>query len=134
MPDTPFFPAWRGRFGHFGRHFRQLRQHSLHQLDLLLAPLLPAGLLSQTDEGLNSRDRVYSVRVTFWAFLWQVLTPGASCRSAVRKVMATPDVIERLRALGTEPGASSPEEFRRMIADELNKWREVAKKSNLRFD
>jgi tripartite-type tricarboxylate transporter receptor subunit TctC len=53
---------------------------------------------------------------------------------AVRKVMATPDVVEKLRALGTEPGASSPDEFRRMIADELNKWREVAKKSNLRFD
>ena len=53
---------------------------------------------------------------------------------AVRKVMATPDVVEKLRALGTEPGASSPEEFRRMIADELGKWREVAKKSNLRFD
>lgn len=53
---------------------------------------------------------------------------------AVRKVMATPDVVERLRALGTEPGASSPEEFRRMIREELEKWREVARKSNLRFD
>ncbi len=53
---------------------------------------------------------------------------------AVRKVMATPDVVERLRALGTEPGASSPEEFRRMIRDELDKWRDVARKSNLKFD
>lgn len=51
-----------------------------------------------------------------------------------RKVMATPEVVERLRALGTEPGASSPEEFRRMIVDELDKWREVARKSNLKFD
>ena len=53
---------------------------------------------------------------------------------AVRKVMSTPDVVERLRTLGTEPGASSPEEFRKMISDELDKWREVARKSNLRFD
>jgi tripartite-type tricarboxylate transporter receptor subunit TctC len=53
---------------------------------------------------------------------------------AVRKVMTTPDVVERLRALGTEPGASSPDEFRRMIRDELDKWRDVARKSNLKFD
>jgi tripartite-type tricarboxylate transporter receptor subunit TctC len=52
---------------------------------------------------------------------------------ATRKVMARPEVLERLRALGTEPGASSPEEFRRMIAEELAKWRDVARKANLRF-
>ena len=53
---------------------------------------------------------------------------------AIRRVMARPEVLERLRALGTEPGASSPEEFRRMIADELAKWRDVARKANLRFE
>ena len=58
----------------------------------------------------------------------------ARLNDAVRKVMTTPDVVERLRALGTEPGASSPEEFRRMIRDELDKWREVARKSNLKFE
>jgi tripartite-type tricarboxylate transporter receptor subunit TctC len=58
----------------------------------------------------------------------------ARLNEGVRKVMAKPDVIERLRGLGTEPGSSSPEEFRRMIADELTKWREVARKANLKFD
>ena len=53
---------------------------------------------------------------------------------AVRKVMSSPDVLEKLRALGTEPGASSPEQFQKTIADELAKWRDVARKSNLRFD
>jgi tripartite-type tricarboxylate transporter receptor subunit TctC len=53
---------------------------------------------------------------------------------AVRKMMATTDVAEKFRALGTEPGASSPEEFRRMIADELEKWRDVVRKANLKFD
>lgn len=53
---------------------------------------------------------------------------------AVRKTMATPEVVDRLRALGTDPGASSSEEFRKMIADELTKWREVARKANLKFD
>ena len=53
---------------------------------------------------------------------------------ATRKVMAMNDVAEKFRALGTEPGASSPEEFRRMIADELDKWRDVVRKANLKFD
>jgi hypothetical protein len=58
------------------------------ELEQLFAACLPAGLLSQADEGPNSRERVFSVRVTFWTFLWQVLNPGSSTRSAVRKVMA----------------------------------------------
>ena len=53
---------------------------------------------------------------------------------AIRKVLASPDVLERLRALGTEPGASSPAEFRKTIVDELDKWRELARKANLKFD
>ena len=58
------------------------------ELEQLLGSCLPPGLLSQTDEGPNSRQRVYTVAVTFWTFLWQVLNPGSSARSAVRKVMA----------------------------------------------
>ncbi|MGH8633800.1 MAG: Bug family tripartite tricarboxylate transporter substrate binding protein [Burkholderiales bacterium] len=54
--------------------------------------------------------------------------------AAVRKVMDTASVIERFRALGTDPGASSPEEFSRTIRDELNKWRDVAKKAGLKFE
>jgi len=40
-------------------------------LELVPAP----GLLSQADEGPNSRDRVYTVRRTFFGFLYQVHTP-----------------------------------------------------------
>src|SRR5215472_4097168 len=58
------------------------------ELQLLFGSCLPPGLLSQTEEGPNSRQRVYTVIVTFWTFLWQVLNPGSSARSAVRKVMA----------------------------------------------
>jgi tripartite-type tricarboxylate transporter receptor subunit TctC len=43
-------------------------------------------------------------------------------------------VQERFRALGAEPAASSPEEFRTMIREELDKWRDVTRKANLRFD
>lgn len=65
----------------------QLMDARPQELEQLFKPSLPAGLLAQADEGPNSRERVYSVGVTFWTFLWQVLN-GASCRSAVRKVMA----------------------------------------------
>jgi hypothetical protein len=67
---------------------QQLSAAPPEELEKLFAPCFPPGLLSQADEGPNSRNRVFSVAVTFWTFLWQTLNPGSSCRSAVRKVMA----------------------------------------------
>ena len=101
MTHTPLFPAWRGRFANLGRRRQQIRQQSLLQLDLLLYPLLPAGLLSQADEGTNSRERVYTVRRTFFGFLSQVLKPECPCREIVRQILA-------LCALHTEEESSSP--------------------------
>ncbi len=54
--------------------------------------------------------------------------------TAMVKVMETPAVVDRLRGLGTEPGSSSPEEFRKLIRDELEKWRGVAKSAGLKFE
>lgn len=58
----------------------------------------------------------------------------ARLNAALHKVMATPAVQERFRSLGTDPGASTPEQFAKLIGDELNKWRSVAKSANLKFD
>lgn len=96
---TPFFPQFRARFANFGQRAQQIRQRSLLQLDLLLNPLLPAGLLSQADEGPNSRERVYTLRRTFFGFLFQVLKPDCSCREIVRQILA-------LCALHTEDSSS----------------------------
>src|SRR5208337_2580764 len=49
---------------------------------------LPAPLLSAEDQGPNSRDRVFSLRLTFECFLWQLLNPKTSCREVVRQVQA----------------------------------------------
>ena len=68
---TPFFPAFRPRFAALGRRIQHLRQQSLCHLELLLHPFLPPGLLSQADEGPNSRDRAYNLRRTFFGFLYQ---------------------------------------------------------------
>jgi hypothetical protein len=53
-----------------------------------LRDLIPAWLLSAEEEGLNSRERVFSLRLTFECFLWQVLNPSTSCREVTRHVQA----------------------------------------------
>jgi hypothetical protein len=86
---TPFFPAFRTRLAALGRHSAtQLRQTTLQQLARHLADLLPAHLLSTADEGANSRDRLYTLRLTCECFLWQMLKPNTACREVVRQVQA----------------------------------------------
>ena len=85
---TPFFPAFRARLSALGARVQHLRQHSLLRLDELFGPWLPPGLLAQTDEGDNSRNRIYNVRRTFFGFLYQVLNPDCPCREIVRQIQA----------------------------------------------
>lgn len=54
--------------------------------------------------------------------------------AALRKVMDMPAVQERFRGLGADPGASSPAEFGKIIREELDKWRNLARTANLKFD
>jgi tripartite-type tricarboxylate transporter receptor subunit TctC len=54
--------------------------------------------------------------------------------AAMLKTMDTAAVRDKFLGLGAEPGSSSPEEFRKLIADELAKWRDVARKAGLKFD
>jgi len=94
---TPYFPAFRSRLAALGRRTAgTLRQTTLEQLQQHLRDLLPAPLLSATEEGPNSRERVFSLRLTFECFLWQVLKPKTSCREVVRQVQA----LFRLRGWG----------------------------------
>ena len=86
---TPFFPDFRPRLAALGRRTAQtLRQATLAQLQQRLRDFLPAPLLSATDEGPNSRERVFSLRLTFECFLWQMLQPQTACREVVRQVQA----------------------------------------------
>jgi Transposase DDE domain len=59
-----------------------------NELADLFAAHVPASCLRPPKAGPHSRKRQYSLALTFWTFLWQVLNPGSSCREAVRKVMA----------------------------------------------
>lgn len=87
--ETPYFPCLRSRLAALGRRTAQaLRQATLTQLQEHLRELLPPPLLSATDEGPNSRDRVFNLRFTFECFVWQVLKPKTACREVVRHVQA----------------------------------------------
>ena len=85
---TPFFPPWRHRLGPMGRRVARLRRQSLLCLDQLFERFLPPALLAQADEGPNSRERVFTIRRTFFGFLYQVLNPDCACREVVRQVQA----------------------------------------------
>ena len=95
MSATPFFPAFRSRLGPMFRAAQGLRQSTLSQLQERLGQLLPASLLSSEDDGLNSRERNFSLRLTFECFLWQLLNPATACREVVRHVQA----LRRLKGL-----------------------------------
>jgi tripartite-type tricarboxylate transporter receptor subunit TctC len=74
---------------------------------------------------------------TFLGILAPAGTPRAliaKLNAALRKVMDTPAVQERFRGLGADPGGSTPEQFARMIRDELNKWRSLAQRAKLEFN
>lgn len=86
---TPDFPAFAPLFAD---HYRRLRRdwapsrpHLLHQFQLLFERWIPDHLLAQRDDGPHSRRRRWTLRLTFWTFLWQIAQPGASCREAVRQ-------------------------------------------------
>src|SRR5258708_3554846 len=86
---TAYFPAFRSRLAALGRHSVQsVRQATLSQVQAHLRDFLPAPLLSPEEEGPNSRDRVFSLRLTFECFVRQMLKPKPSCREVVRQVQA----------------------------------------------
>ena len=69
------------------RKAREADQLCLTQLHTLFEDVLPASLASyKADDGANSRYRIYTPQVTFWAFLSQTLDADGSCRRAVTRV------------------------------------------------
>lgn len=93
--STPFFQGFASVL--FGRPAlseleKLLRQtaalRSLADFFSTFGFLLPKALLEPRAKGVGSRQRRFSLHVTFWAFLSQVLVPQTSCRDTVRKVQA----------------------------------------------
>jgi len=69
-------------------HAQAAALSSLSELNLLFNSFIPVRLLQPNKTKKHSRQRVFSLRCTFWAFLSQVLTPRTACIEVVRKVQA----------------------------------------------
>jgi tripartite-type tricarboxylate transporter receptor subunit TctC len=70
-----------------------------------------------------------------------VLAPAGTPQSIISKLNAEmvralrlPDVAKRLRDLGSEPVANSPEQFDVLIKSEIKKWAKVIKEVGIRVD
>ena len=78
---------WRARLAAFGLRAPSPRP-AFAAPRKLFSHVSPSDLLAQAGTGDNSRERLYSLRGTFWGFLWQTLHPATSCREVVRQIQA----------------------------------------------
>ena len=54
--------------------------------------------------------------------------------SEIRKILAMPDIVEKLAALGAEPAPSTPEFMTAYVKTEVEKWSKVVKASGAKAD
>ena len=103
--QTPFFPAFRPQLAACRRSATdKVRRASLAELDAYMASIFPPHLLSQAEEGLNSRERIFTLRLTLQCFLYQILKPRTSCREIVRHVQA---LMRTLTGAAMDEGTSA---------------------------
>jgi tripartite-type tricarboxylate transporter receptor subunit TctC len=79
---------------------------------------------------------VSGVEVTNW---YSVMSVGGTPRPVLKRLhdeltraIASPDMRERLAAGALEPAPNTPEQFRKMIANELERWARVIKDAGIR--
>ena len=65
-----------------------LRRRPLHHLESLCAQRIDPLLLQPNETKTNSRERIYTPKLTFLTFLDQILNPDSSCRSAVDQILS----------------------------------------------
>jgi len=70
-----------------------------------------------------------------------LLAPAATPRPVIdrlageiRRIVQMPDVRARIEATGAEPVGSTPDEFARRIASDVEKWKQVAGAAKIRID
>jgi len=79
---------------------------------------------------------VSGVEVTNW---YSVVSVGGTPKPVIKRLhdelvraIASPDMRERLAAGALEPAPNTPEQFRQMIAAELQRWAQVIKNAGIR--
>ena len=111
-------------------------------------PLVKAGRLKILAAATPTRSRllpdvptfaesgVNAVNVSNW---YSVMSVGGTPKPVIRRLhdeitraVAAPDMRERLAASALEPAPNTPEQFRKMIAEELQRWARVIKEAGIR--
>jgi tripartite-type tricarboxylate transporter receptor subunit TctC len=79
-----------------------------------------------------------SVEATGWfGFFAPAKTPKGiidALNGAINAALKSPDIVERLSALGLDPATSTPEEFGRILVDDDSKWARIVKASGFTAD
>jgi tripartite-type tricarboxylate transporter receptor subunit TctC len=93
------------------------------------SPLLP-------DVATFAESGVHDVLVSNW---YGVLSVGGTPQPIIKRLhaeltraIASPDMLERLTTSGLQPAPTSPEQFRKNIAAEVERWKRVVKESGIR--
>src|SRR6516162_794883 len=75
------------------------------------------------------------------SFMQGVVVPAATpkqivkrLQSEIARIVALPDVVEKLTALGLVPVADTPEEFGAYIRSEIGRWGDIIRRSNLKVE
>jgi tripartite-type tricarboxylate transporter receptor subunit TctC len=103
-----------------------------------LAVTAPRRLAAWPDVPTMAEAGFPDFEVALWSGLFApVATPAAvvaRLQEVAAQITREPDILERLQALSMDPVGSGPEEFRRVIAREIELWRGVARAANIRLE
>lgn len=94
MDNTPYFLGFKPRGGRrrisslekYRRELEKLKVYQIQEFRNIFKGLIPAELLSGTVS--NSRNRIFTFEVTFWAFLSQSIWNNCSCAEVVKSVQS----------------------------------------------
>ena len=103
-----------------------------------LAVTSPARHPSWPDVPTMGESGAQGIEVILWTgFHAPVKTPPAVVKklhAVMSQVIKLPDSIERLAGMAIDHAGNTPEEFRKIIALDMEKWAAVAKAANIRAD
>jgi len=78
----------------------------------------------------------------YTAFTWNgLLAPSATpaqviliINTAIQKILATPEMVKRYAAIGTDVMSGTPDTFKALIRDETKKWRQIIESNSLKAE
>ena len=102
----------------------------------ILAAAVPTRSKSLPDVPTFAEGGVPDVNVSNW---YSIVTVGGTPKPVIQRLykevaraLTAPDMPERLAASGLEPGGNTPEQFRKKIEEELQRWSRVIKDAGIK--